>query len=325
MIAEVAKENNIRPSRPLSLSALASMTAIVASPVSAAVVYFSSLLDQTGSGLDYLDVLAVTMPATLIGVLLAAAVMLVIDKWRGVTELSGFDGWTEEEVARIRARTVAPEQITGRAKLSVWIFLVSLVLIIAYAMSISDKIGLIKNPVMGRDQAIIAIMLAAGALIAAVCRVDIAKVLDTSTFKSGGSSYVCCLGVAWLGTTFINWNQETILDASSGLLSRAPWMLAVILVIASTLLWSQAATSKALMPLALTLVPASAAVASFPAVAGFFLLPTYMTVVGAVAIDDTGTTRIGKYVFNHSFIVPGAINMAFTIALGFLFSSLLLR
>lgn len=326
VITEVAKENDIRPVRPLSLSAIASMTGIVASPISAAVVYFAALLGETNAKVDYLDILAVTIPSTLLGIMATAAIMLAIDKMRGRSSLATFADWSGSQAQEPASgiRTKENRAGTREAKLSVWIFFASLVIIVTYAILISDKVSFISKPVMGRDAAIIAIMLATGAAIAMFCRVDVTEILNTSTFKSGGSSYVCALGVAWLGTTFIKANEKVIVSSCSDILGSAPWLLAIILVFASSMLYSQAATSKALMPLALSLVPASVALASFAAVAGFFILPTYPTVLGTVAIDDTGTTKIGRYVFNHPFIVPGFINMTLTVGLAFLLASIIL-
>ncbi|GHG48737.1 hypothetical protein GCM10011331_10720 [Flavimobilis marinus] len=115
------------------------------------------------------------------------------------------------------------------------------------------------------------------------------------------------------------------MNAASDVLTDFPWMLAVVLGLASALLYSQAATTKALMPTALLIgVTPAAAVAAFPAVSALFILPTYPTLLAAVEMDDTGTTRIGKAVFNHPFLLPGVINIALAVAFGFLFGSVLL-
>ncbi|WP_425307153.1 anaerobic C4-dicarboxylate transporter family protein [Flavimobilis marinus] len=131
--------------------------------------------------------------------------------------------------------------------------------------------------------------------------------------------------MAWLGTTFVKAHEEAIMNAASDVLTDFPWMLAVVLGLASALLYSQAATTKALMPTALLIgVTPAAAVAAFPAVSALFILPTYPTLLAAVEMDDTGTTRIGKAVFNHPFLLPGVINIALAVAFGFLFGSVLL-
>jgi anaerobic C4-dicarboxylate transporter DcuA len=133
------------------------------------------------------------------------------------------------------------------------------------------------------------------------------------------------MGVAWLGDTFVKAHLNDIQALAGDMLQGYPWMLALVLFFAATLLYSQAATTKALMPAALMLgVSPLAAVASFAAVSALFVLPTYPTLLAAVEMDDTGSTRIGKFVFNHSFIIPGVLAIAFSVAFGFLFGSLIL-
>src|SRR5690606_30086058 len=145
-------------------------------------------------------------------------------------------------------------------------------------------------------------------------------ILTSSVFRSGMSAAICVLGVAWLGTTFVTAHQEDITTWAGDLLNSYPWLLAVVLFFAAALLYSQPATTRALMPLAPPLgLPPVAAVASFAAVSALFVLPTYPTLLAAVQLDDTGTTRIGKYVFNHPCLVPGALAIGIAVALGFLF------
>jgi anaerobic C4-dicarboxylate transporter DcuA len=194
-----------------------------------------------------------------------------------------------------------------------------------YATAISPNIGLISNPVMTRDDSIIAFMLSTAAIIVLACKAPASEILSASTFKAGMSASICVLGVAWMGTTFVSAHQKEIMSFSGHLLSSQPWLLAVVLVFASALLYSQAATTQALMPTALAIgVAPFAAVAAFPAVSALFILPTYPTLLAAVQMDDTGTTQIGKAVFNHPFIVPGLINVAIAVGLGFLFGSVIL-
>jgi anaerobic C4-dicarboxylate transporter DcuA len=360
VITEVAKENNIRPSRPLSVAVVASQIAITASPISAAVVFLASVLEP--KGVDYLQLLAVAIPSTFLACMATAAIMMAIDKARGNTELSthpeyqkrlaagtvsiggqlpadgrGTSGGNSMSDARPDGRhsagttaTLTVERppvhvIAPRAKLSVLIFLVGLIAVMGYATIISEKLGLVTEPVMGRDAAIITIMLSIATVIVVACRVQTNDILSASTFKSGMSAAICVLGVAWLGTTFVTAHQEAITNFAGDLLNSQPWMLAVVLFLASALLYSQAATTKALIPTALAIgVGPLAAVAAFPAVSALFVLPTYPTLLAAVQMDDTGTTQIGKYVFNHPFLVPGAINITIAVALGFVFGSFIL-
>lgn len=338
VITEVAKENDIRPARPLSIAVVASQVAITASPISAAVVFFAALLEEGGTGVDYVQLLAVAVPSTFLAVLATAAIMSVLDRVRGrgrladdpeyrrrlaageVRPAGGAHGPDEAAGAGGAARVVPPG-----ARRSVAIFAAGLVAVMTYATVISDKVGLVAEPVMGRDAAIIAIMLSVAALIVLSCRVPSADVLVASTFRSGMSACVCVLGVAWLGTTFVTAHEEAVMAAAGDVLDARPWLLAVALVLASALLYSQAATARALMPTALAIgVAAPAAVAAFPAVSALFVLPTYPTLLAAVEMDDTGTTRIGRYVVDHPFLAPGLLTIGIAVALGFAIGAVVL-
>jgi anaerobic C4-dicarboxylate transporter DcuA len=139
------------------------------------------------------------------------------------------------------------------------------------------------------------------------------------------SACICVLGVAWLGTTFVGAHLAEIKDFASTLLNQYPWMLAVALFFASMLLYSQGATTKALMPAALALgVDPVTAVASFAAVSALFVLPTYPTLLAAVEMDDTGSTRIGNLVFNHPFMIPGVIAITLSVIFGFMLGGIIL-
>ena len=183
---------------------------------------------------------------------------------------------------------------------------------------ISPKVGWIPKPIVPRTEAIILFMFAAATLITFFTRIDAANVLNSSTFKSGMSACICVLGVAWLGDTFVANHIEQIKSLAGDLLNVYPWLLAVVLFFASTLLYSQAATTRALIPAALLLgVSPLTVVASFAAVSALFILPTYPTLIAAVEMDDTGSTRIGKYVFNHPFLIPGAVAIALSVIFAF--------
>jgi anaerobic C4-dicarboxylate transporter DcuA len=321
VIAEVAKEKGIRPSRPLSIATVASQVAITASPISAAVVFFSSELEKLGVG--YIQLLMIAIPSTFIACMLAAIVTNFLGK-----DLKD-DPVYQERLAKGLVKQSSGQgekkEIPPGAKTSVLIFLVGIILVVCYATAISSSVGLIKEPVLDRNSAIMTIMLAVATIITMVCRIESSKVLDAATFKSGMSACVCVLGVAWLGTTFVAAHIEQINVFAGNLLESKPWLLAVVLFFASMLLYSQAATTKALMPAALALgVSPAAAIASFAAVSALFVLPTYPTLLAAVEFDDTGSTRIGKYVFDHPFIIPGTLTITLSVILAFLIGPLVI-
>jgi len=319
VIAEVAKESNVRPSRPLSIAVVASQMAIAASPISAAVVAMAAVVEPLG--VDYLTLLTVAGVSTLVGCMVGA----VVASRQGV-ELQD-DPVYQERLAKglVQRRERTAFVAKPRALLSLIIFAAALLVVVLYSTAVSDSVGLIENPTITRSGAIMTFMLLAGLLIALLCQIDVSTVITQQTFRSGMSAAVCIIGVAWLGNTFVQGHTAEIEELGGDIIQRYPWMLAVVLLLASALLYSQAATTIALMPVAAGMgVAATTMVASFPAVTGLFLLPTYTTVVAAIELDDTGTTRIGKYLFNHSFMVPGLVSVATAVAIGFGLAPLLI-
>ncbi|WP_313086520.1 anaerobic C4-dicarboxylate transporter [Atlantibacter hermannii] len=319
VITEVAKEQGIRPSRPLSIAVVASQIAITASPISAAVVFFAGILEPLG--VSYLTLLSICIPVTLIAVMLTA----VLCNFLGA-ELKD-DPVYHERLARgeVSLRGAQIAEIKPHAKRAVMLFLIGIVAVMLYATAISPTVGLIANPVLPRNEAIVVFMLTVATLISLTCKINTGDILNAGTFKSGMSACICVLGVAWLGDTFVKHHIEDIQAVAGDLLNSYPWLLAVVLFFAATLLYSQAATTKALMPAALMLgVSPLTAIASFAAVSALFVLPTYPTLLAAVEMDDTGSTRIGKYVFNHAFLIPGVVAIALCVILGFIVGGLVL-
>ncbi|MCD1126811.1 anaerobic C4-dicarboxylate transporter [Jinshanibacter sp. LJY008] len=319
VIAEVAKGQGIRPSRPLSIAVVASQIAITASPISAAVVFTAGILEPVG--VSYLTLLGICIPTTFVAVMLTA----VVSNFLGC-ELKDDPVYKDRLAKGLVSNTKAADiVIKPGAKLSVLLFLLGIVAVMLYATAISKSVGLIENPILGRDHAIVVFMLSIATAICVFCKIDTSEILNASTFKSGMSACVCVLGVAWLGDTFVQAHINEIKEFSGSLLQEHSWMLAIILFFAATLLYSQAATAKALLPAALALgVTPVGVVASFAAVSALFVLPTYPTLLAAVQMDDTGSTRIGKYVFNHSFLVPGVIAIALSVLFGFVVGNMVL-
>ncbi|MCG9598934.1 anaerobic C4-dicarboxylate transporter [Vibrio sp. Isolate25] len=319
VIAEVAKGQGVRPSRPLSIAVVASQIAITASPISAAVVAFAAMLAPMG--VDYLTLLAVCIPTTFIACMIGAFVANFMG-----SELKDDPIYQERlEKGLIKLATEKQRDILPTAKTATYIFLAAIGFVVCYAAAISKSVGLIVDPALGRNEAIMTVMLAAAAAIVLFTKIDAAKIPNASTFRSGMTACVCVLGVAWLGSTFVNAHVDGIKEVAGALLSDYPWLLAMVLFFASMLLYSQGATTVALMPAALAIgVAPLTAVASFAAVSALFVLPTYPTLLAAVEMDDTGSTRIGSYVFNHPFFIPGVVTIASAVGLGFTFGGLLI-
>lgn len=319
VIAEVAKEQGIRPSRPLGIAVVASQIAITASPISAALVFLSGILEPLGVG--YIELLAVCIPTTFAACMITAFISNFMGK-----DLKD-DEVYQEKLAKglVKLRGESNIKIKDGAKLSVGIFIATILCVVTYATLISKKVAVITDPTLPRNEAIIVFMLASAALITIFAKVDANKIISSSTFKSGMSACICVLGVAWLGTTFVEAHISEIKGFASDILNEYPWMLALTLFFASMLLYSQGATTKALMPSALALgIDPVTAVASFAAVSALFVLPTYPTLLAAVEMDDTGSTRIGKFVFNHPFMIPGIIAITLSVVFGFILGGIIL-
>jgi len=321
VIAEVAKKEGIRPSRPLAIGTVASQIAITASPISAAVVFFSSALEPFG--VDYVKLLLIAIPSTFIACMLGAVVTNFMGK--DLKDDPVYQDRLAKGLVKQPSASVEEKALPPGAKRSVLIFALAIICVVFYATAISPTVGLIKKPVLARDHAIITFMLAAASLISLLCKVNVNNIVNQATFKSGMSACICVLGVAWLGTTFVAAHIKEINVVAGDLLASKPWMLAVVLFFAAMLLYSQAATTKALMPVALALgVSPGAAIAAFSAVSALFVLPTYPTLLAAVEFDDTGSTRIGKYVFDHPFLIPGTLTITFAVILGYVFAGIII-
>ncbi|MGO1592633.1 MAG: anaerobic C4-dicarboxylate transporter [Ancrocorticia sp.] len=318
VIAEVAKEQGIRPSRPLSISVVASQVAIAASPISAATIAMASAVEP--AGVDYIKVLIVCIPTTFIGCMVGALVASRMGK-----PLEEDPVYQERKrLGLIQKRDLEQVEITKSAKTSVGIFLVAVLIVMVYATLSSDMIPIMQNPPYPRNAAIMIVMLAAALVMVFVCKPEVPAISSQATFKGGMSAATCILGVAWLGNTFVEGHLQEIEDVGASVLGSAPWLLAVVLFFASALLYSQGATAATLMPVAQTMgVSGAVMVASFPAVTGLYLLPTYPTTVAAIEMDDTGSTRIGKFVFNHPFLLPGVVSVVVAVGLGFLLAPII--
>ena len=319
VIAEVARETKIRPERPLGIAIIASQQAITASPISAATVALLGLLP----GVTLFDIIVITVPATLVGVLVGAFCSMKVGKellddpeyQRRVKEgLIGDDSVKTADVAN-----------ANKAKWSVIIFLMATLLIVLFG-SISEMRPTFmvegKAVMMDMPAIIEILMLSAAALILLFLRIDGIEAVKGSVFPAGMQAVIAIFGIAWMGDTFIKGNIEQLTGSIESIVQSMPWLFGLALFVMSILLYSQAATVRAIVPLGLALgISPYLLIAMFPAVNGYFFIPNYPTVVAAINFDRTGTTGIGKYVLNHSFMMPGLVATGVAITTGMLLVS----
>lgn len=317
VIAEVAKETKIRPERPLGIAVIASQQAITASPISAATVALLGLL--SGSGITLFDIMKISVPATLIGVLAGALYSLKAGK-----ELSEDPEYLERLKNGLiddRHTSISDIKDKGKARLSVIIFLATTLMIVLFG-SIPTLRPTFDNVPLGMPYLIEILMLTAAALILILTRTDGNKAVQGSIFLAGMQAVVAIFGIAWMGDTFIKGNLAELTESIQGIVSQMPWIFGLALFVMSILLFSQAATIRAIAPLGIALgISPMMMIALFPAVNGYFFIPNYPTIVAAINFDRTGTTKIGKWILNHSFMIPGLITTVVSIAAGLLFIS----
>lgn len=318
VIAEVARETGIRPERPMGIAVIASQQAITASPISAATVALLSML--AGYDITLFDILKISIPCTLVGVLAGAIYSMRVGK-----ELK------DDPVYQARLKSgelsganycTAEVANPGKALTSVLLFLGATVGIVLFGSidglrpSFQTSEGVV---VMQMAHIIEVLMLSVAALILLLTGTSGMKAAKSSVFNAGMQAVVAIFGIAWMGDTFISGNIAVIKENIFGLVTDMPWLFGIALFVMSILLFSQAATIRALLPLGMALgISPYMLIALFPAVNGYFFIPNYPTVVAAINFDTTGTTRIGKYVLNHSFMMPGLISTIIAVGLGIL-------
>ncbi len=335
IIAEVAIKKRIRPERALSMSVTAAHMAITASPVSAATAALLTVLAPSGTKLA--DILMICIPSTIIGVLVG--ILFVLKRGKELNEDPEFLERMKDPVFAKNLDDAKDTTIVlkpGAIK-SVAIFGVAVLMVVLLGSfpsllpEFSEKAGFTPGfAVNAKGQVqmpsmIMMIMLAAAGFIILFCKTTAAQVTKASLFASAGQATIAVFGVVWMSSTFMDHNAELIKNTLGEVVATYHWAFIIAIFTLSILLFSQAATTKALMPLGLTLGLAPAyLIGIFPAVNGHFFIPGYPTLLTAIQFDRTGTTRIGKYVLNHSFMLPGIVTTIASVLAGFILQSLLL-
>ncbi|HSC52109.1 MAG TPA: anaerobic C4-dicarboxylate transporter [Phnomibacter sp.] len=329
VISDLSAKKGIRPERPLSATVIASHMALTGSPMAACTAALASILGYPGAALD---IMKIAIPACLIGTIAASLVMLKMGK-----ELKDDPIYIEklkdpEFVAYIQSDTGDTKKTVSRdAKLSVYIFGLAIVLIVlggSFPHLVPSMVGGAENVMVYADgtlkmvSIICIISLSAGALIMLLTKAKPDKIVSSSLFLSMATALVSVFGVVWMSATFMAANQAAIQDALGAVTAQHPWVFSVAIFIMAVLMFSQGATTKAMIPLGLTLgIPAASLIAMFPAVNSFFVLPGYPTILAAITMDKTGSTKIGKYVINHSFFLPGMVATIVSIIVGFILAA----
>ena len=326
VISEISIKAGIRPERPMSISVIAAMHGLIASPISAATVALLGVL--VGLDVTLPQILIVIIPSTIIAVLLGALSVF----WRG-KELSEDPVYQERLAKGLVKPPEKLKKLEGKelkyAKGSTFTFFGVILLVVFIGMfpqlrptyeMIVD--GVSQTGQIGMGNAIIVLMLAAAGAIMIFFKADAGKAISGSIMKSGIIALISILGISWMGSSFFEGNRTVIVDGISKLIEGHLWIFAIGLFVLSILLFSQAATIVTLVPVGVALgISAPLLIAFYPAVNGIFFLPTYGTVIAAVNFDQTGTTKIGKYLLNHSFMLPGLVTTISAVIIALIITS----
>jgi len=323
VIYETAHQSGIRPERPMAVATIASQQAITASPVAAATAAMIGLFAEKGLtqwGLP--QILMVCVPATLTGVVVAAIVSMFLGK--NLEDDKAYQ-------ARLKAGLIpSPQSAADRpplkssAKPSAILFLAGVALVVLFGFfpelrRLPGAKAPLQMPIV-----IEIVMMAVAAVMLLVTKVDVDEVPKTSTLRAGVVAVIGIFGLAWLGDSFIAAHKDVIVPAIGQWAEQAPWTFAFGLFFASVLLYSQAATTRALMPLGMALgIPPQFLIAMFPSVNGYFFIPTYGSLIAAINFDLSGTTKIGKYVLYHSFMIPGLVATSVAVTTGLFLARLM--
>ena len=324
IISEIAKNSKIRPERPMTVATIAASLGITGSPMSAATAAVISTDLLGGQGIELKDILLVCIPASFIAILVASFVQNRVGK--ELEDDPEYQRRVREGLINPEAEAKAMSQMeqspNPRAKWSVLAFLLGVTLVIIFGSAPSLRPSFEVDGVVTKltmPETIEILMMSMAAVILLVGKASVKKAVSGNIFGAGMNAMIAIFGIAWMGDTFFNGNLEFFKSHIADIVTQYPFLFSVALFIMSIMLFSQAATVRTLFPLGIGLgISPLALVAMFPAVNGYFFFPNYPTEVAAINFDTTGTTRIGKFVINHSFQLSGFITTFVSIGIGYL-------
>ncbi len=331
IICDIALKKNIRPERPCAVSSIASQVGITCSPIAAAVVAFVTISNANGFNVTIPQVLMVTIPSCVCGLMCASA-------------FSYRRGLDLDKDPKFQARKADPDayqfmygstattmdkEITPSAKASVFIFLGSLLIIVGFAFcqlfhtadgqTVAKAIGLPKMNIC-----IQIIMLMAAACNIMFCKAAPRQAVMGAVWQSGMIAVIAIYGIAWLADTYFGNYMDEMKAMLTGLVTAYPWAIAFVFFLVSVLVNSQGAVVVAMLPLAFELgIAGPVLLGVLPSVYGYFFIPNYPSDIATVNFDRSRTTVIGKYLLNHSFMIPGLICVTVSTIIGYLITNVL--
>ena len=335
IIGDVALKNKIRPERPMAAASVASQLAITSSPLSAAVVfYLGKIIELPGfEHISLLDIVSVTVPATLAGTI--ALSLYSMRRGRELEDDREYQRRLQDPIWRERilstTSTTLNEELPPAAKQSVYLFLLSLVVIVVIAML--PEIRTVGEVVNGKAPKPISMsliiqmmMLCFGGIILLLTKTNPQIVPNGVVFNSGMVAAIAIFGIAWMSDTYFQYAMPQFKAGITEMVNTYPWTFALALFAVSVVINSQAATAVMMLPVGIGLgLPAPLLVGLMPATYAYFFIPNYPSDIATVNFDVTGTTKIGKYYFNHSFMMPGLIGVVVACLVGVAVAEVVIR
>lgn len=327
IIGDVALKNNIRPERPMAASSVASQMGITASPISAAVVYYLSQMSGLSANITLVSILSVTIPATLIGVIIMSLYSMRrgqdLDKDPEYQKRLADPVW-KKRIEETTATTL-DEKLPSSARNAVLLFLLALGVIVIIAMfpeirTLAEGEKPIKMSVI-----IQMMMLAFGGVILLATKTKASKVPEGVVFKSGMVAAIAIFGIAWMSDTYFQFAMPSFKGGITEMVTAYPWTFALAMFVVSVVINSQAATCRMMLPVGLGLgLSPALLIGIMPSCYGYFFIPNYPSDIATVAFDTSGTTKIGKWYFNHSFMLPGLFGVISACLIGYALGQILL-
>ena len=328
IVYDIAIKNGIRPERPMAASSVSAQMGIIASPVSVAVVTLTAFLLNANSHLanfdGYLDLLKITIPSTFCGVLAIG----IFSWFRGKDldkdeEFQKFISVPENrEYVYGDTATLLDKKLPKSNWLAMWIFLAAIA-VVALLGADSDLRPSFGGKPLSMVLVIQMFMLLTGALIIILTKTNPASISKNEVFRSGMIAIVAVYGIAWMAETMFGAHMSEIQSVLGEMVKEYPWAYAIVLLLVSKFVNSQAAALAAIVPVALAIgVDPAYIVASAPACYGYYILPTYPSDLAAIQFDRSGTTHIGRFVINHSFILTGLIGVSVSCVFGWIFAAM---
>ena len=323
IIYDVAIKNGIRPERPMAASTIASQMGIICSPAAVASVSMITFLngyEVGGEPFGFAQLFLIVIPGAIVG--LFALATYSVFRGKDLDKDEEFQKLIQDPEQRqyIYGETTTLLGVKFRPEQwwSLWIFLITVGIVALFGM-FPELRPIVGKKALSMTLIIQMFMLAAGALIVIFCKTRAASISKTPVFNAGCVAIVAVFGVAWMADTMFASHLNDLKAVLTDLVREYPWAYALILLLTSKLVNSQAAAIATIVPVALQIgVPPGLIVACSAACYGYYILPTYPSDLAAIQFDRSGTTHIGRFVINHSFIIPGLIGVLVATATGYL-------